>query len=122
MIQLITPVVFMLFFVTAAGAQSEAKCNPKECNVKCCSPKTCTELVSAGICTPEQVAKCKAETETKVASALKTRNQLSPASCVKSTSLNTCASKTEKSCAPSSSKHVFVEILETIGIKPVTKD
>ena len=122
--QLITPVVFMFFFVTVAGAQSETKCDPKDCTVKCCSPKTCAELVSTGICTPEEVATCKAKTssETKVASALKVKEEVKATSCAKSTAKSTCVKKDAKSCSPISTKLVLVEKIETPKIKPVTKD
>ena len=119
---MITPVVFMLFFVNTAVAQSETKCDPKECNVKCCSPKTCAELVSTGKCTPEQVAACKASGETKVASAIKVKNEAKSASCVKMTSNKVCGKKETNACAPSSSKLVLVEKLNLPKIKPVTKD
>ena len=112
----------MFFFVTIAGAQSETKCDPNECTVKCCSPKTCSELVSAGICTPEQVAACKASGETKVASALKVKNEVKPLSCAKTTSVKSCAKKEGMACSPSSSKLVYVDKLEILSIKPVTKD
>ena len=122
--QLITPLVFMLFFVTTAGAQSETNCDPRDCNVKCCSPKTCAELVSAGICTPEQVASCKAKTsgETRVASAIKVKHEVKSSTCVKTTAKNACVKKESKSCAPASSTLVYVEKLETPRIKPITKD
>ena len=116
----------MLFFVTSAGAQSEKSCDPKDCNVKCCSPKTCTELVSAGICTPEQVAACKATSTTKVASMVKVKGEIKSeaAACAKPTSSATCskADAKAKACKPASSKLVSVEKLKNQDIKPVTKD
>lgn len=53
---------------TLVKVETIKKCDPTNCNPANCNPEVCKKLVEAGICTPEQMAQCKAKANTKVAS------------------------------------------------------